>query len=111
MPWCTYPDLEIAHVGLYVREARVHPDARRGSRARRRRGLREDSVKERADRILGATIVARHVGEMIDEITLARVAGIVLRTLARVIHTYPTQAEATRKTADAYKRTRLTPTV
>jgi len=53
------------------------------------------------DRILGATIVARHAGEMINEITLAMVAGIGLRTLARVIHAYPTQAEAIRKAADA----------
>jgi len=48
---------------------------------------------------------------MINEITLAMVAGIGLRTLARVIHAYPTQAEAIRKAADAYTRTRLTPTI
>lgn len=42
------------------------------------------------------------------QITLAMVAGIRLRTLARVIHAYPTQAEAIRKAADAYNRTRLT---
>ena len=68
-------------------------------------------VKERTDRILGATIVARHAGEMINELTLAMVAGIGLRTLARVIHAYPTQAEAIKKAADAYNRTRLTPFV
>jgi pyruvate/2-oxoglutarate dehydrogenase complex dihydrolipoamide dehydrogenase (E3) component len=67
------------------------------------------NVKERTDRILGATIVARHAGEMISEITLAIVAGIGLRTLARVIHAYPTQAEAIRKAADAYTRTRSVP--
>jgi len=59
-------------------------------------------VKGRTDRILGATIVARHAGEMINEITLAIVARIGLRTLARVIHAYPTQAEAIHKAADAY---------
>ena len=63
------------------------------------------SVKERTDHILGATIVARHAGEMISEITLAIVAGVGLRTLARVIHAYPTQAGAIRKAADAYLRT------
>lgn len=68
-------------------------------------------VKERTDRILGATIVARHAGEMINEVTLAMVAGIGLRTLAGVIHAYPTQAEAIRMAADAYCRTRLPPTV
>jgi hypothetical protein len=39
------------------------------------------------------------------------VAGIGLRTIARVIHAYPTQAEAIKKAADAYNRTRLTPTI
>ena len=57
------------------------------------------------DRILGATIIARHAGEMINEITLAMVAGIGLRSLARVIHAYPTQAEAIKKAADACNRT------
>ncbi len=46
---------------------------------------------------------------MINEITLAMVAGIGLATVSRVIHSYPTQAEAIRKAADAYSRTRLTP--
>jgi pyruvate/2-oxoglutarate dehydrogenase complex dihydrolipoamide dehydrogenase (E3) component len=68
-------------------------------------------VKEGTDKILGATIVARHAGEMINEITLAIVAGLGLRTLANVIHAYPTQADAIKKAADAYIRTRLTPTV
>jgi len=48
---------------------------------------------------------------MINEITLAIVAGIGLRTLARVIHAYPTQAEAIKKAADAYNRTRVTPAI
>ena len=68
-------------------------------------------VREGTDQILGATIVARHAGDMINEITLAMVAGIGLRTLARVIHAYPTQAEAIRQAADAYSRTRLTPRI
>lgn len=68
-------------------------------------------VKERTDRILGATIVARHAGEMLNEITLARVSGIGLLKLARVIHAYPTQSEAILKAAQAYERTRLTPTI
>ena len=48
---------------------------------------------------------------MINEITLAMVAGIGLKTLASVIHAYPTQAEAIKKAADAYSRTRLTPSI
>ena len=66
-------------------------------------------VRAGSDRIVGATVVARHAGEMISELTLAMVGGIGLRTLARTIHPYPTQAEAIMRIADAYNRTRLTP--
>ena len=59
--------------------------------------------------ILGATIVARHAGDMISEITLAMVGGLGIGTLAKTIHPYPTQAEAIKKVGDAYNRTRLTP--
>jgi pyruvate/2-oxoglutarate dehydrogenase complex dihydrolipoamide dehydrogenase (E3) component len=122
IPWCTYTDPEIAHVGLYVREARdrhipvktftipMH-DVDRAIADGEDVGFVKIHVKERTDRILGATIVASHAGDMINEITLAMVAGIGLRTLARVIHAYPTQAEAIKKAADAYSRTRLTPTI
>jgi pyruvate/2-oxoglutarate dehydrogenase complex dihydrolipoamide dehydrogenase (E3) component len=122
IPWCTYTDPEIAHVGLFVRQARernipvktftipMH-DVDRAITDDEETGFVKIHVKERTDRILGATIVARHAGEMINELTLAMVAGIGLRTLARVIHAYPTQAEAIKKAADAYNRTRLTPTI
>ena len=66
-------------------------------------------VRQGTDTILGATIVARHAGDMINGISLAMVAGIGLRTLARVIHAYPTQAGAIKMAADAYTRTRLSP--
>jgi len=120
IPWCTYTDPEIAHVGLYVRQAHekgisvktftipMH-DVDRAIADGEEAGFVKIHVKEGSDRILGATIVARHAGEMINEITLAMVAGIGLRTLADVIHTYPTQGEAIKKAADAYNRTRLTP--
>jgi pyruvate/2-oxoglutarate dehydrogenase complex dihydrolipoamide dehydrogenase (E3) component len=122
IPWCTYTDPEIAHVGLYVRNARAQGipvktftipmhDVDRAIADDEEEGFVKIHVKERSDQILGATIVARHAGEMINEITLAMVAGIGLRTLARIIHAYPTQAEAIKKAADAYNRTRLTPTI
>jgi pyruvate/2-oxoglutarate dehydrogenase complex dihydrolipoamide dehydrogenase (E3) component len=122
IPWCTYTDPEIAHVGLYVREARdrdipvktftipMH-DVDRAIADGQEVGFVKIHVKEGTDRILGATVVASHAGDMINEITLAMVAGIGLGTLARVIHAYPTQAEAIKKAADAYSRTRLTPTI
>jgi pyruvate/2-oxoglutarate dehydrogenase complex dihydrolipoamide dehydrogenase (E3) component len=122
IPWCTYTDPAIAHVGIYVRQARERDipvktftipmhDVDRAIADDEEAGFVKIHVKERTDRIVGATIVARHAGEMINEITLAMVAGIGLRTLARVIHAYPTQAAAIKQAADAYNRTRLTPTI
>jgi pyruvate/2-oxoglutarate dehydrogenase complex dihydrolipoamide dehydrogenase (E3) component len=68
-------------------------------------------VRAGTDTIVGATIVARHAGEMLPELTLAMARGVGLGALASVIHTYPTQAEAIRKLGDAYQRTRLTPRI
>jgi pyruvate/2-oxoglutarate dehydrogenase complex dihydrolipoamide dehydrogenase (E3) component len=68
-------------------------------------------VKKGTDRILGATIVARNAGEMISEVSVAMSAKLGLGALSGVIHPYPTQAEAIRKAADAYNRTKLTPFV
>jgi hypothetical protein len=120
MPWVTYTDPEIAHVGLYAKEALAQ-------------GLETNEIKipfssvDRAiydgetdgfvkilhqkgsDRILGATIVARHAGEMISEITLAIATKQGLNKLSGVIHSYPTQADAIKKAADAYRKTLLTP--
>ena len=122
IPWCTFTDPEIAHVGLYVREANrlgipvktftvpMHQIDRAVTDSEER-GFVKIHVKGRTDRIIGATIVASHAGEMINGITLAMVAGLGLRGLGRVIHAYPTQAEAIRHAADAYRRTRLTPRI
>jgi pyruvate/2-oxoglutarate dehydrogenase complex dihydrolipoamide dehydrogenase (E3) component len=74
-------------------------------------GFARVHLKQGSDRILGATIVARHAGEMINEISLAMTAGIGLSAIGRTIHPYPTQAEVIKKLADAYNRTRLTPFV
>jgi pyruvate/2-oxoglutarate dehydrogenase complex dihydrolipoamide dehydrogenase (E3) component len=63
-------------------------------------------IREGTDRILGATIVARNAGEMINNVSLALAAGIGLAALAEVIHAYPTQGSAIRQAADAYVRTR-----
>jgi pyruvate/2-oxoglutarate dehydrogenase complex dihydrolipoamide dehydrogenase (E3) component len=68
-------------------------------------------TRKGSDEILGATIVARHAGEMISEISVAMAAKLGLGKLASVIHPYPTQAEAIRQCGDAYNRTRLTPLV
>jgi pyruvate/2-oxoglutarate dehydrogenase complex dihydrolipoamide dehydrogenase (E3) component len=120
IPWCTYTDPEIAHVGMYEREARemgisvdtfMRPlnEIDRAIADGEEEGFVKVHVRKGTDEILGATIVARHAGEMISELTLAMVGHLGLRTLSNVIHTYPTQAEAIKQVADAYNRTRLTP--
>ena len=120
IPWCTYTDPEIAHVGMYERDARekgmevetyVRPlkDVDRAIADGEEEGFVKVHVRKGTDKILGATIVARHAGEMISEISLAIVADLGLKKIGQVIHPYPTQAEAIRQVADAYQRNRLTP--
>ena len=121
IPWCTYTDPEVAHIGLYEKDAIaqglkvksfVQPLAEvdRAILDGEESGFVRISVEEGSDRILGATIVASHAGELIGEISLAMSAGAGLGRIASAIHPYPTQAEAIRKLGDAYNRTRLTPT-
>ncbi|MHB8383397.1 MAG: mercuric reductase [Candidatus Binataceae bacterium] len=120
IPWCTYTDPEIAHVGLGEEDARkrgiaittfTQPMAEvdRAILDGQTDGFVKVHVRAGTDQILGATIVAAHAGEMISEITLAMTAGVGLGKLGEVIHPYPTQAEAIRKVANQYARTRLTP--
>ncbi|MBO0349550.1 mercuric reductase [Phormidium pseudopriestleyi FRX01] len=120
MPWVTYTDPEIAHVGLYEREAQEKgletntitipfSTVDRALADGEPEGFVKILHKRGSDQILGATIVARHAGEMISEITLAIATKQGLSALSNVIHPYPTQAEAIKKAADAYRRTLLTP--
>lgn len=122
MPWVTYTDPEVAHVGLYEQEAAAkgiqtetyqvdlaHVD--RAIADGQTQGFAKILVRKGTDKILGATIVARNAGDMISEVTLAIANGLGLSAIATVIHPYPTQAEVIRKAADAYNRTRLTPWV
>jgi pyruvate/2-oxoglutarate dehydrogenase complex dihydrolipoamide dehydrogenase (E3) component len=120
MPWATYTDPEVAHVGMYEHEAEakgIPTHSIKISLDRVDRAIADGETtgfvkilhKRGSDQILGATIVARHAGEMISEITFAIVGKRGLNTLSSVIHPYPTQAEAIKKAADAYRRTLLTP--
>ena len=121
IPWTVYTDPEIAHVGLFDYEAEVrgtavdtftfHMAETDRGRTDGEEGFVKIYVKQGSDKILGATIIARHAGEMISEITTAMMAGVGLNTLYKTIHPYPTQAEAIKKAADAWNRTRLTPMV
>jgi len=120
IPWCTYTDPEIAHVGVNEFEAHQRgieiatfvQELREVDRAvldGETDGFVKVHVYRGTDRIAGATIVASHAGEMISELTLAISAGIGLGTIGEMIHPYPTQADAIRRVANAYTRTRLTP--
>lgn len=119
MPWCTYTDPEVAHVGLHAKDARkkgveVETFMRLFSEVDRgiidgEKGFVKMVLKKGSDKILGATIVNSHAGEMISEIGVAIVAGVGLKKLSNVIHPYPTQAEAIKQIGDAYNRTRLKP--
>ena len=122
VPWCTFTDPEIAHVGTSVRDARdrdlpvttyVIPlhEVTRAITDGTDIGFVKIHVRDGTDRILGATIVARHAGEMIGEITAAMTAGVGLRTLARVIHASPVQAGGIQRAAQAFCRTQVTPTL
>lgn len=120
IPWCTYTDPEIAHVGIYEQEAREKGlqvetfvrwlnDVDRAILDGEDKGFVKIHVRKGTDEVLGATIVARHAGEMISEISLAIDGKVGLKKVSNVIHPYPTQAEAIKQLADAYNRTRLTP--
>lgn len=120
IPWCTYTSPEIAHVGLHEKEAgekgiEVTTFTQELSRVDRAildgetEGFVRVHVRRGTDRIVGATVVATHAGDLISELTLAMKGGLGLGTLGAAIHPYPTQAEAIRRTGDLYSRTRLTP--
>lgn len=122
IPWCTYTDPEVAHAGMYEKEAKDKgidvltltvplADVDRALLDGETDGFARVHLKKGSGKILGATMVARHAGEMISEISLAMTAGLGLSSIGKTIHPYPTQAEAIKKLADAYNRSRLTPLI
>jgi pyruvate/2-oxoglutarate dehydrogenase complex dihydrolipoamide dehydrogenase (E3) component len=122
IPWATYTTPEIAHVGLYEKEAKERgikittftqpfSEVDRAILDGQTEGFVRVHVKRGTDEILGATIVAEHAGDMISELTLAMTHKLGLSKIAATIHPYPTHTEAIRKVGDQYNRTRLTPRV
>jgi len=120
VPWCTYVDPEVAHVGLGEKEAKqknidydlfVVPleDVDRAVVESEDAGFAKVLTAKGSDKILGATIVAPHAGDLLHEFVLAMKAGIGLGAIASTIHAYPTFAELARKASDKYNKTRLTP--
>lgn len=122
VPWCTYTEPEIAHVGLYERQARelglrvttlAVPlgDSDRAILDGEDEGFVRVHLKAGTDTILGATIVAAHAGDLVTYFTLAMTAGRGLAALAKPIYPYPTQAEAIKRVAQQHLQTRLNPWV
>ncbi|MFL5496886.1 MAG: mercuric reductase [Gemmatimonadales bacterium] len=120
MPRVTYTSPEVARVGLTLGQAaesgyrvetitvpleKVDRAVLDGQEA----GFLRVHHERSRDRIVGATLVAEHAGEMIGELALAMTAGVGLARIGTTIHPYPTQGEVFRKAADAWRRTRLTP--
>ena len=122
VPWCTYTDPEIAHVGLYENEAREQgydvqtltvplQDVDRAILEDAGEGFLRLQVENGKDRILGATLVAPHAGDLLGELCLAVTHKIGLSKISTTIHPYPTQGEIVKKAGDAWVRGRLTPRV
>jgi pyruvate/2-oxoglutarate dehydrogenase complex dihydrolipoamide dehydrogenase (E3) component len=120
VPWCTYTDPEIGRVGLGEKEAKqkdvdydlfVVPleDLDRAVVESEDAGFVKVLTAKGSDKILGATVVGPHAGDLLHEFVLAMKAGIGLGTIASTIHAYPTFAELARKAGDKFNKTRLTP--
>jgi pyruvate/2-oxoglutarate dehydrogenase complex dihydrolipoamide dehydrogenase (E3) component len=115
IPWCTFCDPEIAHIGLQVWEARKRSipiksytvmlsDVDRAITDGQETGFVKIHVAEGSDRILGATIVASRASELINEMAVVMSTGIGMEALAEVVHTYPAQSGALMLAAQAYRR-------
>ena len=119
MPWATYTDPEVAHVGLTEAEAKsegidhsiIEVELVDNDRA----VLEAESegfvkiLHDKKGRVLGGTVCAAHAGEMIGELVTAVQHRTSLGTLSNVIHPYPTVADAIRRAGDQFNRTKLTP--
>ncbi len=113
VPWVTYSDPELAHVGLREEEARnrdgdavrvLHWSFEDNDRARAERAT-DGFIKVvvgRKGRVLGATIVGRHAGELILPWVLAVDRGLKIGAMASIIAPYPTLGEASKRVAGSY---------
>lgn len=119
IPWCTYTEPEIAHVGMYASDAESKgievdtftfnlDEVDRAILDGEDKGFARIHVRKGTDKIVGATIVAAHAGDLISELTLAMKAGAGLGTIGGTIHPYPTQAEVIKKAATAWRKSTFT---
>ena len=115
IPWATFTDPEVARVGLSETEARAQgievevtrynlDDLDRAITDAADHGYVKILTAPGKDRILGATIVGEHAGDLLAEFVLAMKHGIGLNKLLGTIHVYPTLGEAAKMAAGAWKR-------
>jgi pyruvate/2-oxoglutarate dehydrogenase complex dihydrolipoamide dehydrogenase (E3) component len=114
IPWCTYCDPEIAHIGLHVWEARrdaipirtftvMMHDIDRAITDSQDDGFIKIHVAQNSDKILGATITASHASELINEVSVIMNAGVGMAALANMSHTYPTQSQGILLAAQSFR--------
>jgi pyruvate/2-oxoglutarate dehydrogenase complex dihydrolipoamide dehydrogenase (E3) component len=119
MPWCTFTEPEVAHVGMYEKEAKEKglevetytyklDEVDRAILDGEDEGFARVHIQKGTDKILGATIVAAHAGDMISEFSVAMKAGAGAKTIAGTIHPYPTQAEVNKKVVNLWRKAHFT---
>ena len=115
IPWTTFTDPEVARVGLNEQDAKRQgiavevtrfglDDLDRALADEEGRGFVKVLTPPGKDKILGATIVGHHAGELMAEFILAMKRGLGLRKLMGTIHIYPTLTEATKFTAGTWRK-------
>jgi len=115
IPWATFTDPEVARVGLSETEAKERgvpheistygiDDLDRAIADGTARGMVKVLTVPGRDRILGATIVGEHAGDLIAEYVAAMRHGIGMNGILGTIHIYPTLAEANKYAAGAWKK-------
>jgi pyruvate/2-oxoglutarate dehydrogenase complex dihydrolipoamide dehydrogenase (E3) component len=120
IPWTTYTDPEVAHVGITEKEAtnrgddvvtfnKELADTDRAILDGETEGYVRLYMNREDGRLLGTTVVGSHAGESIGEAVLAITQKLKVGDLSGVIHPYPTQAEAIKRAADLQFRSRLKP--
>ncbi len=119
IPHVTYTDPELAQVGLTWAEAvkrygagkvrRTDLELRDNDRARaaRRTEGMVRAISDHRGRILGASILAPHAGEMIHSWSLAMSSGLKLSAMASAIAAYPSWSEASKRVAGSFFTDRL----
>ncbi len=119
MPWCTFTEPEVAHVGMYEKEAQEKgldvetytyklDEVDRAILDGEDEGFARVHIQKGTEKILGATIVAAHAGEMISEFSVAMKTGAGAKAIAGTIHPYPTQAEVNKKVINLWRKAHFT---